>query len=115
MNREIFLSKREEYRKLLIEDIKKRINNLLQYSRKDYIVDIDFSSDYEDCTSFKITSIAKFNGEYIFGVYNCNCNMKKVSIKIENLPTNILEYITSERIIGYGTEDFLYYKYNEEL
>ena len=50
MTREIFLSKREEYRKLLIEDIKKRINNLLQYSRKDYIVDIDFSSDYEDCT-----------------------------------------------------------------
>ena len=117
MNREIFLDKRREYRELLINDFKKRVDKLLQYSGKDYVLDIEFSNNYESYTSAKITYISRsvYKDEIRIGLYNNKCSKEKTSLNLENLPTDVLEQITSENIIGFGTDDWNYYRYNEEL
>lgn len=117
MNREIFLEKRKEYRELLINDFKKRVDKLLQYSGKDYVLDIDFSNNYESYTSAKITYISRsiYKDEIKIGIYNNKCSKETTLLSLEDLPTDVLEQITSETIIGFGTDDWDYYKYNEEL
>ena len=116
MNREYFLTKQLEYRKLLIDNFKERARKLLKHSGEHYVIDLEFTKDYNyDNNNFpKVTCVGEFEGEIKVGVHNYKGNMYTSSISLEELPTSTLEYLAYEKIIGYDNINYNYIKYYED-